>query len=128
MTTDVSAIPPWLLEGMNNYVQFGIPNGDFLEAVFANDLMGAMGRADEQYSRPALHAICTWIYQYAPMDCRGSRENAKAWIKAGGAVGLTGRLWPVVLPADIRQRAEKMLPAALAKRQKASSSVSPIDG
>jgi hypothetical protein len=53
--------------------------GDFLRAVLSNDLMGAVGRADDDNLR-ALPAIASYIYNELPGNCHGSREIVSAWI------------------------------------------------
>ena len=73
-------IPIHTLESMKRYVEHGIPPGDFLEAVFANDLLDAVGRADGNNSR-AIRAIASWVYQEAPGTCHGSRQKVKDWIE-----------------------------------------------
>lgn len=72
-------IPDYTLEAMKRYVEQGVPPGDFLQAAFANDLLGAIGRADSENSR-AIHAIASWVYQKAPEDCCGSRQKVQDWI------------------------------------------------
>lgn len=54
--------------------------GGFLTAVLANDLYGAIGRADEMNSY-ALKDICGWIYNRAPRDCWGSYEIVKKYLE-----------------------------------------------
>lgn len=61
------------------YATKGIPTGDFLAAVLSNDLMDAMGRADED-NRDDLFEICEYVYNDMPAPCHGSREKVRAWI------------------------------------------------
>ena len=65
-------------ESIDAYVESGRPLGGFLTAVMENDLMQAMGRADEG-NRIGLHAICGYIYMEIPSECHGSREKVEAW-------------------------------------------------
>jgi len=58
-------IPTAILESLNLYHREGIPTGGFLEAVLANDLTGAIGRADEN-SLNALRSIVRHIYVEMP--------------------------------------------------------------
>jgi hypothetical protein len=71
---------------LDHYVLKGIPMGDFLTACFANDLMEAMGRADDR-NRPLVFLFCQWIYNVAPGRCHGSRELVRAWIEKRGLEG-----------------------------------------
>lgn len=79
-----AAIPEHLLESLLAYLETGRPTGGFLEAVIANDLLDAVGRADPT-SLSALKAICQFVYVEVPMEARGSREAWRAWVAAGRA-------------------------------------------
>jgi hypothetical protein len=68
-------------ETIDNYVKHKIPTGDFLRAVLENNLMEAMGRADE-LSRLELYDICYYIYNNAPISCHGSPEKVKKWLSS----------------------------------------------
>ena len=71
---------------MFKYVERGVPMGDFLTAVFANDLCDSFGRADEE-NQEALGHIAAWVWNRAPKSCWGSRDKVKAWIEQGGWLG-----------------------------------------
>jgi hypothetical protein len=77
-------IPPLLVEGLNRYAEHGVPVGDFLEAVIANDFLGAVGKADHN-SMMALPAIASYVYLELPSICHGSRKVYRAWIAFHGA-------------------------------------------
>lgn len=66
-------------EGILQYVVDKVETGGFLMAVFENDLMEAFGRADAENSL-ALSNITTFVYNYAPAPCWGSKERVKAWL------------------------------------------------
>ncbi len=66
-------------EGIDNYAQHRIPCGDFLTAVLANDLMGALGRADDE-NRKDIFEICSYVYSEIPSICYGSYKIVKAWL------------------------------------------------
>jgi len=51
MSIDYSKIPAHMREGTRLYIEEGIEPGGFLTAVLANDLTGAVGRADETNKR-----------------------------------------------------------------------------
>lgn len=64
---------------LDNYVKHKIPTGDFLRACLENNLMEAMGCADE-FSKLELYDICSYIYNHMPMSCHGSPEKVKRWL------------------------------------------------
>ena len=73
-------IPKSTMDSLKRYVEQGIPTGGFLEAVLSNDLMGAMGRADE-FNRAAIFDICGYVYNEMPGNSHGSPEQVKAWLR-----------------------------------------------
>ncbi|MFW6015283.1 MAG: hypothetical protein ACOCRK_02530 [bacterium] len=72
-------IPEGIKNSLDRYVNERVPVGGFLQAVLSNDLMGAMGKADEQ-NREALHSICSYVYNNIPLACWGSKEKVKKWL------------------------------------------------
>ena len=79
-------IPDYMCDGLLNYVERGIPPGDFLTAVICNDLFEAIGRADETNTNN-LPAYIGWFYNEAPSRCWGSKKLFEEWIEAGGLAG-----------------------------------------
>lgn len=79
-------LPPHMADAMKLYIENGIPPGSFLSAVLSNDLMGALGRADD-VNRSALHRYGTFLYSYAPPACFGSPDLFLAWVERGGLAG-----------------------------------------
>lgn len=73
-------IPPYMRGGLNRYLLFGVPPGDFLEAVLCNDLVGAFAHADNYNSRHVRDYV-QFLYDYAPRGSWGSKEKYHAWIK-----------------------------------------------
>lgn len=73
-----SQIPEGIRCGLIHRIVYGFPPGDFLEAVFNNDLMEAFGRADLDSAR-GMRALVTWLYSFAPRSCRGGLAEQKAW-------------------------------------------------
>ena len=69
--------------GIDQYVEHGIPTGDFLRAVLANDLMEAFGRADQE-NRRDLYEIAVYIYNETPSTCHGSYAIVDEWIRTHG--------------------------------------------
>ena len=73
-------VPDHVRPGMVRYIFDFIPVGDFLQAVIANDLKGAVAQADDENIRN-LPAIVNWFYNWAPGNCWGSREAYHAWLQ-----------------------------------------------
>jgi len=72
-------IPRHTLEGLRAYVCNGRAGGGFLAAVLSNDLMRAIGQADDANQR-ALAAICNFLWNRCPVGCWGSPENYQQWL------------------------------------------------
>jgi len=79
MIPDKRLAPPIAVESLKLYIVQGIPPGDFLEAVLANDLMEAVGRADCN-NLAVLPHIVAWVYIHVPRVATGSFENVRAWL------------------------------------------------
>jgi hypothetical protein len=84
-----SLIPPHMRPGVERYVMLGIPPGDFLRAVLRNDMMEALGRADED-NLAAMRGYAQFLYGYTPHGCYGSPEAYKRWVEQGGLRGIAG--------------------------------------
>ena len=67
--------------GIMRYVEHGIKPGDFLTAVLENNLMEAMGRADED-NRRDIFEICQFVHMEIPGICHGSPAIMKEWMEA----------------------------------------------
>ena len=78
---DPSLIPSRIIEALSDYANHGTPTGSFLAAVISNDLMDAVGRADDDNIR-VLRSICGYVYNKFPRGSYGSREIYKDWIEA----------------------------------------------
>lgn len=78
---DPSHCPDHLREAFERYVTHGIPAGDCLRAVLANDMMGAFQRADVNTARH-MAAIVSYVYNVIPQRAYGSYEAVDAWIAA----------------------------------------------
>jgi hypothetical protein len=74
-------------ETIDRYVSDGVPTGDFLRAVFENNLMEAFGRADID-NRHSMFEICSYIYNNCPSICWGSKKQVQDWIAHQGFKGL----------------------------------------
>lgn len=80
-------VPSHMHGAITLWIEKGVRPGDFLTALLSNDLMGAMGRADEE-NQLAIHRWCTYLYSYVPNGCYGSPEKVKAWAADGGLNGI----------------------------------------
>jgi hypothetical protein len=65
---------------LRRYADEGVPTGGFLQAVLANDLFEAVGRADDFNGR-ALPEICKYVYNEMSSACWGSYEKVAAHLK-----------------------------------------------
>lgn len=79
-------LPEHMQEGMRLWIERGIEPGSFLMAVLENDLMGALGKADE-INAASLLAYGRFLYNEVPTSCFGSPEKCAAWAKRGGMNG-----------------------------------------
>jgi len=87
MSINYDMLPEHMRDGMQRYIERGIPPGSFLTAVLENDLMLAVLRADS-INRRHLFDLAEFLYSKAPTMCWGSRESVDLWIKMGGLRGL----------------------------------------
>jgi len=78
--TDYSRLPEHIRSAAQRYIEHGVNPGSFLTAVFANDLIQAVGRADE-HNRRALFDICCFVYSEAPAMCHGSYTAVDTWVQ-----------------------------------------------
>ena len=74
----VCGVPSHLIGGLVRYIVQGILPGETLQAVLANDLMDAMGRADEQ-TAAGMKAVCLFLFNHAPNGCFGGRDFILEW-------------------------------------------------
>lgn len=73
-------IPEYTKQCIDDYVQKGVPLGDFLTAVMANDLMESYRRADENNTKH-MHDIVKYVYNYTPVICHGSYAIVEEWLQ-----------------------------------------------
>lgn len=74
------ALPANLKESIDQYVEQGVPTGDFLRACINNNLCDAVGRADER-SMKAIPVIVSYLYNECPGNCWGSAGAWEGWIE-----------------------------------------------
>ena len=73
-------LPDHLKESIDAYVNDGRPTGGFLAACIDNNLMEAVGRADEDNIQ-ALSAIVGYLYNEVNGYCWGHDGAYKRWIE-----------------------------------------------
>lgn len=83
-------LPHHMRDGVERYVLHGIPGGSFMTELFANRLVQAFGRADEE-NTAAMREWASWLYNYAPGGCWGSPMAVSEWIAAGGLMGVLAK-------------------------------------
>jgi len=79
---DYTGLPEHIRHGARRYVEHHEAVGGFLTSVFQNDLVAAVGRADEE-NMQHLREIVTWVYNEPPEVCWGSREKVLTWLSGG---------------------------------------------
>jgi hypothetical protein len=80
-------IPERMKEPIREYVMTGkVLFGDFLLALFTNDLMKTFSRADGENVKLLLN-YCELLYNDLPMACWGSMERIAKWEASGGLFG-----------------------------------------
>lgn len=77
------SIPEYMHEGMKRYLLEGVPGGDFLNAVLANDLRESCLRADD-VNRWHLHNYVSFLFCFAPFGSWGSEDAFKRWVNQRG--------------------------------------------
>lgn len=73
-------IPEHMLKALIAYRDEGQPVGGFLEAVIANDLVGAAVRADSTNIN-LLPSYANWLYNETPLSSWGSRQAYHSWVE-----------------------------------------------
>jgi len=77
---DWCAVPDRGLRALERYVMAGVRPGEFLCAILANDLRGAVVRADETN----LKLLPQWVrllQEYVPLSCWGSGRAVEEWLR-----------------------------------------------
>lgn len=92
---DYHMIPDHCRESMQNYIERGVPVGDFLRNVIENNLVKAISYADD-VNRPRLRDYALFLCNEAPrgpVPSWGSEQAYAEWVEIGGLFGLrAGRL------------------------------------
>ena len=74
------AVPEHTKSALENYVEKGLPTGDFLKCVLSNNFVGAVARADHE-NFEALQEIAMWMYNEAPQACWGNEAKYLRWLQ-----------------------------------------------
>ncbi len=78
--TSYAALPVHMRNSAQAYVEHGHLSGSFLTAVLENNLVEALGQADE-INRELIFQWGIWLYNYCPAPAWGSKEKVAAWIE-----------------------------------------------
>ena len=76
----------YMVDSVRMYIEKGFMSGGFLTALFSNDLVGVYNRADKA-NEEAMKKWVTFLFNYAPASCWGSKQRVKDWISDGGLEG-----------------------------------------
>lgn len=81
-----SGIPDYMHEQIKNYMEYGVPPGDFFYHILLNDLVGACDYADSLnlLSLPSYARVLVWEL---PPASWGDEKKVKQWIEMKGAKG-----------------------------------------
>lgn len=90
--------PDHLRESLDRYANDGVPTGGFLRAVLENDLLAAIGSADEINSL-ALPHIVAYVYNEMPAGAWGSPENVDRYLK-GKRMEARAKLLAAAMPPE----------------------------
>jgi hypothetical protein len=73
-------VPDWVRSSIARYVDDGIPTGDLMRAVLANDLQGAFARADIATAE-LMPAIVSWVYNRVPRNMCGNYAVVDSYVR-----------------------------------------------
>lgn len=72
-------VPDYMWPSVERYFVDRIEPGNFLSALLSNDLMGAIGAADDTNQENIVN-WCKFLYNYAPSGSYGLPENFRNWL------------------------------------------------
>jgi hypothetical protein len=90
MDINYEKVPVHMREPVRGYVEDGGYIGDFLSALFSNNLAKTYGNADDT-NKAALSDWVDFLYWEAPAPCWGSEELVAEWQASGGLNGCLSR-------------------------------------
>jgi len=79
-------LPEHCRGGMRRYIEDGVIPGDFLQAVIRNNLVDALGKADD-INCSRIMDYGSFLYNEVPLGCWGSKTKMLKWNKEGGLNG-----------------------------------------
>ena len=83
MKLNLSKIPEYMHEAIQEYVDHGRPIGSFLRAILCNNLVDAAAHADIN-NKLCLFEYASLLYNEIPGAAWGDKETVDRWVKAGG--------------------------------------------
>ena len=87
VTPSYDKIPvAYMTTGVRRYIEDGQPVGDFLTALFENNLMAAVNHADPM-NLSLLREWVLFLHWETPSESHGSAAKVKAWRYSGGLRG-----------------------------------------
>lgn len=119
---DYEQLPEHIRDSVRKYIEDGRPVGDFLTAVFENNLKEAFMRADD-INTSKMKDIVGFMYNHAPSPCWGSPEKVAEWLKkfaderSAAEAKETERLTVVKKAAEEREATLEPLSAVRARIQ-----------
>ncbi len=85
---DYAKVPvPYMIHGVQQYIEQGVPPGSFLLALFCNDLKESFRCADET-NTAAMGDWVIFMVHEMPSNSQGSKARFEAWIEQGGLRGI----------------------------------------
>ena len=72
-------LPRHFYDSLKLYLELGCRPGHFLQAVLSNDLVAAVGRADDE-AMASLRPIIQFVYCNIPSPCWGSPDKVQRWL------------------------------------------------
>lgn len=88
-------LPRTCWEGILEFIVTGRPMGSFLTALFSNDLILAVTKADD-LNIQRLRDYAQFLQACAPAACHGSAAAVRDWGVRGGLIGITQEVKVVV--------------------------------
>lgn len=73
-------VPPHMWDAVTGYYLHRFQPGSFMTALLSNDLMGALGRADD-VNAANIQRWCQFLYNYTPAGSYGTPERVRQWLK-----------------------------------------------
>ena len=84
----LSLLPPNMHQGVYDYIKYGkmYEDSGFLYSLFADRFLDVFSSADDT-NLTYIREWAKFLYNFAPIGCRGSEDKVKEWTESGGLVG-----------------------------------------